>query len=228
MTFKTISEAPSDAATVTASNSDFGSSALFEWASTFNSPSSPFNTVIYRNASADTAGDILQMKIYKGYIPDLGTASDAGLTDRVLDENNLMETVRVTTTTTSGKDYMFKFNTSFSSANLISQNEGDPPQFTAVIGAFASDGTTVVDAHRVLYDPRAKSAPIFTSPNDYGPDSDSSNGGAGNTSFNNNTQTLWSNSGSGADRSLAMDFYFEERDPNIITRNIISHDIITN
>lgn len=180
------------------------SSDPFRWASTYNSPKDPFDTIIYRQLTSASVGDIVTLSIYKGYIPDLGTSDQPTLADRNLDSANLMASKSVTMTSTAATDYVFQFDQEFSDVNLTSQIAGDAPQFTVFQETTNSSGT-VITAHRTLFAVRTVVPLIFTSPEDFGPDTDAGNGGAGNTHYSSNG-TFFGASGSAADRPLALDF----------------------
>ena len=180
------------------------SSDPFRWASTYNSPKDAFDTIIYRQLTSASVGDIVTLSIYKGYIPDLGTSDQPTLADRNLDSANLMASKSVTMTSTAATDYVFQFDQEFSDVNLTSQIAGDAPQFTVFQETTNSSGT-VITAHRTLFAVRTVVPLIFTSPEDFGPDTDAGNGGAGNTHYSSNG-TFFGASGSAADRPLALDF----------------------
>ena len=180
------------------------SSDPWRWASTYNSPKDAFDTIIYRQLKSTSVGDIVTLKIYKGYIPDLGDTDQPTLPDRNLDSANLMASKSVTMTATAATDYVFQFDQEFSDVNLTSQIAGDAPQFT-VFQETTNSGGTVITAHRTLFAVRTVVPIIFTSPEDFGPDTDSGNGGAGNTHGASNG-TFFGNSGSALDRPLALEF----------------------
>ncbi len=180
------------------------SSDPWRWASTYNSPKDAFDTIIYRQLKSASVGDIVTLKIYKGYIPDLGTTDQPTLADRNLDAANFLASKSVTMTDTAATDYVFKFDQEFSDSNLTSQLAGDAPQFT-VLQETTNSGGTVISAHRTLFAVRTVVPTIFTFPEDYGPDTNSGNGGAGNTHGASNG-TFFGNSGSAVDRPLALEF----------------------
>ena len=107
-------------------------------------------------------------------------------------------------TATAATDYVFQFDQEFSDVNLTSQIAGDAPQFT-VFQETTDSGGTVISAHRTLFAVRTVVPIIFTSPEDFGPDTSSGNGGAGNTHGASNG-TFFGNSGSALDRPLALEF----------------------
>jgi len=180
------------------------SSDPWRWASTYNSPKDAFDTIIYRQLQSTSVGDIVTLKIYKGYIPDLGDTDQPTLADRNLNAANLMASKSVTMTSTAATDYVFQFDQEFSDVNLTSQIAGDAPQFT-VFQETTNSGGTVISAYRTLFAVRTVVPLIFTSPEDFGPDTDSGNGGAGNTHGASNG-TFFGNSGSALDRPLALEF----------------------
>ena len=180
------------------------SSDPWRWASTYNSPKDAFDTIIYRQLQSASVGDIVTLKIYKGYIPDLGDTDQPTLADRNLNAANLMASKSVTMTSTAATDYVFQFDQEFSDVNLTSQIAGDAPQFT-VFQETTNSGGTVISAHRTLFAVRTVVPTIFTFPEDFGPDTDSGNGGAGNTHGASNG-AYFGNSGSALDRPLALDF----------------------
>lgn len=176
----------------------------WRWASTYNSPKDTFDTIIYRQLKSVSVGDIVTLKIYKGYIPDLGDTDQPTLVDRNLDSANLMASKSVTMTATAATDYVFQFDEEFSDVNLTSQIVGDAPQFT-VFQETTDSGGTVISAHRTIFADRAVVPEIFTFPEDFGPDANSGDGGAGNTHGASNG-TFFGNSGSALDRPLALEF----------------------
>lgn len=175
----------------------------YRFACTYNSPKDAFDTIIYRQLNSVSVGDIITLKIYKGYVPDLTGVDQPTLTDSVLDEANLMASKSVTATATTATDYVFKFDQEFSDSNLTSQLAGDAPQFTVVQSLTDSSGTALT-AHRTLFAVRTVVPEIFTFPTDF-PSTSSADGGAGNSHFLLPDGSV-SHSGSAADRPLALEF----------------------
>ena len=178
-------------------------SETYRFACTYNSPKDAFDTIIYRQLQSVSVGDIITLKIYKGYVPDLTGVDQPTLTDSVLDEANLMASKSVTATATTSTDYVFKFDQEFSDSNLTSQLAGDAPQFTVVQSLTDSSGTALT-AHRTLFAVRTVVPEIFTSPTDF-PSTSSADGGAGNSHYILPNGSV-SHSGSAADRPLALEF----------------------
>jgi len=100
---------------------------------------------------------------------------------------------------------VFTFDQEFSDVNLTSQIAGDAPMFTVLQETTNSVGTAI-SSHRTLFEVRTVVPEIFTFPEDYGPDTDTANGGAGNTHYY-GTDSVFGNSGSAKDRPLSLEFY---------------------